>query len=277
MREHLLGGVPKESQYRSLLESTGFKDLETFSSQFLSVHKNALEDYAKKWVADPLHQWSRQWEYPFVFTRIQPVVEAREAARILDAGSGVTFFPYYIKSKYSSAELHCNDYDGSLDEIFRKINSNSEHSVEFSCSDVRDLPYEDGSFDAVFCVSVLEHTDDYDDIIQEFHRILRPEGKLIVTLDVSLDGTRHISLEKGKHLLQSLVARFRDDENCSVDLGSHVSPPDIFTTLTAESIDPALLPWKHPAFVYQVGSFLKGKGFVAWPPPITVFCQSLTK
>jgi SAM-dependent methyltransferase len=277
MRDLLSGGIPREDQYRSLLESTGFKEMEGFSNQFLSVHEDALKDYARKWVADPLHQWSRQWEYPFVFTRVEPVLQNKGTARIFDAGSGVTFFPYYIGSQYGSADIHCGDNDGSLEDIFQRINSKSEQRVEFSCSDVRSLPYEDRWFDAVFCISVLEHTDDYEEIIQEFFRVLQPGGKLIVTLDVSLDGTRHISVDKGTVLLEALARRFANDEGCSLDLGSYLSSPGIFTTLTAKSIDPGLLPWSLPAFVYRMRYLLAGKGLRAWPPPITVFCLSLTK
>jgi len=277
MRNSLLDGIPKESDYRLLLESKEFKDLERLSNHFLSVNKKNLEGYAKKWVEDPLHQWSRQWEYPFVFSRIQPILETKGTAKILDAGSGVTFFPYYIKSQYDYADIYCNDYDTSLEGIFHRINANGDNKIKFSCSDLRELRYENGIFDVIYCISVLEHTDDYVEIIEGFNRILKPSGRLIITFDISLDGKHDISVEKGTALLKSLTEQFDYDKDISLDIRSYVSMPGIFTTLTANNINANLLPWKYPTLIYRIRSLIAGKGFCSWPPPLTVFCLGLTK
>lgn len=53
-------------------------------------------------------------------------------------------------------------------------------------ADVRKLPFPDGSFDAVFSGSTLDHFDSAADItiaLTELRRILRPHGRLILTLD----------------------------------------------------------------------------------------------
>lgn len=277
MQNPWLNGVPKGRDYQLLIESSEFKELEIFSEEFLLANKKALGSYAKRWVGDPMHQWSRQWEYPYVMNSIQPIVKSKETTRILDAGSGVTFFPYYIGSNYSSAKIHCADYDKNLADVYHKINSFSKCSVDFTCSDLRKLPYEDSWFDIIYCISVLEHTDDYEEIIEIFHRILRPGGKLVITFDISLDGTRDISVERGTILLQSLAKRFDLVDDISLDLKSHLSTPDIFTTHTAKDINPKLLPWKFPSFLYRLKSLIANKPFGTWPPALTVFCLSLTR
>jgi SAM-dependent methyltransferase len=42
--------------------------------------------------------------------------------------------------------------------------------------DAHDLPFEDGSFDAVIAQAVLEHVVDPDRCVEEIHRVLRPAG-----------------------------------------------------------------------------------------------------
>ncbi len=277
MPYRLSEGVPGVQSYVELTESIEFKELEEFSNRFIAVNKKELEGYSNKWALDPLHQWSRQWEYPFVYSRIQPVADSGAPLRILDAGSGATFFPYYIKSQYPLAEIYCSDYDEKLERVYAKINGKGENRIAFVRGDLRKLLYESEWFDVVYCISVLEHTQDYAAIVEEFHRVLRPGGRLVVTFDVSLDGTRDISLENGIILLRTLTERFQILEEISPDLNLQVSKPDAFTTLTAKQLNRNLLPWKFPAFIYRAKSIITGKPFGSWPPLLTVFCLSLSK
>ena len=53
-------------------------------------------------------------------------------------------------------------------------------------ADVRRLPFEDGSFDAVVSISTLDHFESRDEILtglNELARVLRPGGQLLLTLD----------------------------------------------------------------------------------------------
>jgi len=277
MRNLLPGGLPSERDYGAVLGSTEFRDMEIFSERFLASSADALGRYAKRWGRDPLHQWSRQWEYPFVFSRLEMDTGRDRRATILDAGSGVTFFPYYIREKYESVDVLCCDSDARLKEIYAKINSRSSHPVEFRHADIRDIPCEDESCDAAYCISVLEHTDRFEDIIEEFHRIIRPGGRLVVTFDVSLDGTRDISPSRGARLIEALLEKFDSPEKIDRNLSAQTEMPGIFTTASAGRMDENLLPWIYPAILYRLKSLLSGQGFGPWPPVLTVFCLGLTK
>jgi SAM-dependent methyltransferase len=59
--------------------------------------------------------------------------------------------------------------------------------------DIMDMPYADGSFDAVLCNHVLEHVDDDRLAMREIRRVLRPGGWAI--LMTPIDGTRATTLE----------------------------------------------------------------------------------
>lgn len=277
MRDILPDGIPSEREYRALMKSDLFKGLEIFADNFALQNKEHLRSFAYRWGKDSLHHWSRQWEYPYVYHILGDLIQQNSNAKILDAGSGVTFFPYFLKKQFPAADVFCCDYDETLTESFDKINAESGVSVEFSVSDLKTLSYKDEEFQAVYCISVLEHTDDYEEIIEEFSRILRPNGKLIVTFDISLDGTRDINLDDGSSLLRSLARRFDVDSDISFDLHAQVSNPEIFTTLTANQIDANLLPWRFPPFLHRLKSLFRTGRLGSWPPPLTVFCLSLTK
>ena len=44
------------------------------------------------------------------------------------------------------------------------------------------LPFKDGCFDTVVCSEVLEHLDDYTRALREIHRVLKPNGTLMVSV-----------------------------------------------------------------------------------------------
>jgi len=59
------------------------------------------------------------------------------------------------------------------------------YGVSYRKGDLTDLPYEDDHFDVVSCVSVLEHMshEDQSKGIREMSRVVREDGKLIITYD----------------------------------------------------------------------------------------------
>ena len=47
-------------------------------------------------------------------------------------------------------------------------------------ADIRELPFADGSFDAVYTMGTIEHIDEYRDAIREVHRVLKPGGRAVI-------------------------------------------------------------------------------------------------
>ncbi len=47
-------------------------------------------------------------------------------------------------------------------------------------ADIRELPFAEGSFDAVYTMGTIEHIDEYAQAIEEVRRVLRPGGRAII-------------------------------------------------------------------------------------------------
>ncbi len=237
-------GVPSSEQYAAVVGSEVFTRLEEFSNQFLAAHPSVQESYG--WVRDPLHQWSRQWEYPFVLQHVRAALVGRSGgARVLDAGSGATFFPYLVDEIEPNVSVTCCDYDSSLASIFDGVNEarGQQRSVEFRQADLRQLPFEESSFDVAYCISVLEHTDSYPQIVEEFGRVLRPGGVLVATFDIGLDGVSDIPQGEVQSLQTCLASNFDPLDPASAQ--QLVGPGSISSRELGKQ-DAELLPWQYP-------------------------------
>src|SRR5713226_9761540 len=171
-------GIPRVTDYERLIRSSAFAAMKRFSDQFLGIYRHHLRPFRRSWVADPLSQWSRTWEYPFAFAHLERFARGQEPLEILDAGSGVTFFPFFV-AKELAAHVRCVDHDRRLARPFRAIVAQMGARVTYQLGDIRELNIPDAALDAVVCVSVLEHTDRYREIAAEFLRVLRPGGLLV--------------------------------------------------------------------------------------------------
>jgi SAM-dependent methyltransferase len=276
---HLDQGIPTIASYKNLLKSSLFRSMELFSNQFLKKNKSVLEAYNKKWVSDPFHQWSRQYEYPFVYSYIRDYRNTMQTdgLKILDAGSGVTFFPHYLSSIFPEASVACCDRDPSFVELFSKINKTSNTSNVFYPSDIRHLPFHESAYDIIYCISVLEHTDDFEMIIKEFHRIVKQDGLLIVTFDISMDGRDDIPREKAVELIESLEKHFSAVQGFySKQALERLDSDEIVTTRYIRKFDKTLLPWRNsgPKSFKDILRFRAPKPFFT---NLTCFCEAFTK
>ena len=264
-------GVPLRGDYDTLVESVVFSEMEAFSQAFLERNRDVLEGYVGKWGAEnPLQSWSRRWEYPYVFSKVAEVVRTRSPARILDAGSGATFLPFYLEDRFPGTTVACCDSDAILTDVFQSANRNMRSDIDFRKADIRALPYDDGFFDLVYCVSVLEHTDSYEEILREIRRI--SNGGVVITFDVCLDGTRAVRMEDLDALLKALAGAFgKDWRELRRTVRLQLSNPAIVTT---SAVDPRLLPWRGPPLLHRLKSSVLNRHLVGWPPSLTVCCLS---
>src|SRR5439155_12736711 len=72
---------------------------------------------------------------------------------------------------------------------FRTLNRAFGTTVELRRTFLEDAGIENDSVDRVFCISTLEHVPDdgIASIVSEIHRILRPGGQCVLTVDLFFD------------------------------------------------------------------------------------------
>jgi SAM-dependent methyltransferase len=188
-----------------------FARMEQDQARFLA-RESEFRSPEYPWPRDPLHTWSRVWEYPYVFHHLEAFARGARGDRIpraLDLGSGVTFFPFAVASL--GYDVVCADTDPVCATDLARAATVVEHApghVAFRLVDPRRVPLADAEADAVFCISVLEHIPDFVATVREIARVLRPGGLLVLTNDLDLRGDQQISVAGYQELLAELRRHF---------------------------------------------------------------------
>jgi len=130
------------------------------------------DDYNK--IADTFNR-TRDW-IPPDFTILEKYINKKE--KILDLGCGNGRFSEIVGNKA--------DYYGvDVSEKLIKIAKEKYLDGKFTVSESLILPFENNFFDKVFCLAVLHHIPSKKfrkDFLREIKRVLKPGGKLILTV-----------------------------------------------------------------------------------------------
>jgi len=273
----LHSGIPDIRMYEDLIKSDSFLEIETYADAFLKKF-NFLKDHYS-WVKDPFHQWSRQWEYPFIYNRIKEYLENSKSKKacVLDAGAGITFFPYMLSELEAVDQIVCQDIDQQLSGLYRQVNNGYQYpGPVLSVGELQRLQFRSNTFDIVYSISVLEHTDNYLDIVKEFHRVLRKNGILILTFDIGLDGVSDISPVGAQGLLDFMNQYFHQPPGeiySMIDESRH----SFVTSRKIGKTQNELLPWKYP-FLSLIKSALKTTSIpVRFSKDLTFYCGVFKK
>ena len=170
----------------------------------------------------PRSWFSRPYEYAWA----SEFVDATDV--VLDAACGIPHpLKFFLAEK--TKEVYAVDLDRRIlskerivksiiddfgEESIKNVKDYWFQKIKFQNSSITDLPYEDRSFDKIFCISVLEHLPDLANAhplihaihipfmkkgiaraMKEFNRVLKPGGLLILTFDypnINLDYLRAV-------------------------------------------------------------------------------------
>jgi SAM-dependent methyltransferase len=196
-------------------------DTSTWRELFSNLERDQLAFLAKqelfrtpdyKWPHDALHQWSRAWEYPYVYHHILKWKRAHEhltLPKLADIGSGVTFFPFCVARL--GFHVTCADPDPVCATELRQaanIICSMPGQVDFRSIQGLDLPFENSECDLICCISVLEHIQTFENTVREMHRCLKPGGLLYLTMDLDLQGNSEITVRSYPALIDVLHELF---------------------------------------------------------------------
>ena len=157
-------------------------------------HDVAAESYDSKWGIDfgPVGQQQ-------VLGKLRKLV-GRELDdgydRSLEIGAGTGYFSLNLLQAGVVGEATCTDISPGMVNTLRGNAERLGLTVRAARADAESLPFADGSFDLVLGHAVLHHLPNLRRAFAEFHRVLRPGGRIVFAGEPSRVGDRIATVPK---------------------------------------------------------------------------------
>lgn len=158
----------------------------------------------KKWlkkIYEKIVPSTTQW-LPRYYTALRLI--EREEGLVLDASCGTGDMTIELKKK----GIKVIGVNISKEEILlaRKKAEEEGLKIDFVIGNLTNVPFKDKTFSQIISLDTLEHIEDDDSAFQEFARMLKRSGKLI--LSVPYGATNSAELFREQRVLRKLIPRF---------------------------------------------------------------------
>jgi ubiquinone/menaquinone biosynthesis C-methylase UbiE len=157
-------------------------------------HDVAASGYDSKWGIDFGHVGQAQ-----VLGKLCKVLGSeldRGFERSLEIGAGTGYFSLNLLQAGVVRQATCTDISPGMVRTLASNAANLGLDVRAARADAESLPFGDQSFDLVLGHAVLHHLPDLDRALNEFHRVLRPGGRIVFAGEPSRVGDRLAALPK---------------------------------------------------------------------------------
>ncbi len=119
----------------------------------------------------------RRLEWPKMIEWLDP----RPGDKVLDVASGAGELSLLVARK--GCEVHGIDLSEAAVKYARGLSRRARIPCRFEVGDAEHLPYPEGYFNKVICSSSVEHFRDDGQALKEMTRVLKPGGRVILTVD----------------------------------------------------------------------------------------------
>ncbi len=131
--------------------------------------------YALRWLLD--------LTLPFLTNRrLDALLGVRPGERVLEVGPGTGLQALHVAGMLGAGgRLDIVDIQQPmLDHVMRRAAAGTIGPIVPARADARELPFDDGTFDAAYLVTVLGEIPDPGAAMREIRRVLKPGGRLVV-------------------------------------------------------------------------------------------------
>lgn len=132
--------------------------------------------------------------------RAKKVLGVRKTGRVLDIGCGRALLLQYLKSQ--GWQCYGTELSESLASHVQETSG-----IEVRTGALRDMGFDEGSFDVVTAYHVLEHISNPKETLTEVRRLMKPEGLLVVgvpnlaSVQARMSGGRWFHLDVPRHVV----------------------------------------------------------------------------
>lgn len=161
-------------------------------------------EYARNYAFEE-HYWWFVGRRKLILQTLLPLVQRLGAARLLDIGCG---------TGYTLSALGEHTQAFGLDIAGEALGFSKDRGLDrLVQATALDLPFLDDSLDAITALDVLEHLDDDEAALREWHRACRPGGYLVLNVPAirSLwSGEDHVSQHRRRYTRAELAEKVAD-------------------------------------------------------------------
>lgn len=106
---------------------------------------------------------------------IKKICMFTDQTRVLDVGCGISSVLHFVDGERYGIDPLADEYT----KLYRY-----PEGIHIRKGDGEGIPFPNGYFDVVFCTNVLDHTTDPQKTIQEIHRVLKPNGHFVLSVEI---------------------------------------------------------------------------------------------
>lgn len=142
----------------------------------VETYDNIVEEYIEYFKTKKLNgKVQFQKEIDFICSKLD------NCARILDVGCAIGDYPKYLTEKCNN-QFDVIGIDSSKNMI--EVAKKNAPKANFEVMDIRQLEFEEETFDAIICFATLIHVNDNDciKILDRFDKILRKDGLIAINV-----------------------------------------------------------------------------------------------